>query len=98
MTKLSEVPSLIRELYGIVARLEKLPGDRKFTPDGHLVGSLGEVIAAHDYGLELLPPSAPTHDAVAADGRMVQINTTAPASWPSRMPESPRRPASGASP
>ena len=36
----------IRELYRITAELEeKYPG-RCFTPDGHLVGSIGEVYAA----------------------------------------------------
>lgn len=76
MTTIDDVPGLIRQLYGIVRRLEQLPGDRRFTPDGHLVGSIGEVIAAHDYGLELLPASAPTHDAVSGDGRQVQIKAT----------------------
>ena len=44
----------IRELYRITAELEeKYPG-RRFTPDGHLVGSIGEVYAAEKYGLTLL--------------------------------------------
>lgn len=51
------------------------PG-RKFTPDGHLVGSLGEVLAAHRYGLTLLDASAPVHDATAPDGRQVQVKIT----------------------
>lgn len=34
---------IIRELYKITAELEeKYPG-RRFTPDGHLIGSIGEV-------------------------------------------------------
>jgi len=40
------------------------------------VGSLGEVIAAELYGLELLPASMTTHDATAPDGRQVQIKLT----------------------
>ena len=43
---LDEVPRLIGRLYDIVDRLEELFPGRKFTPDGHLVGSIGEVIAA----------------------------------------------------
>ena len=70
------VAGIIRDLYEVVARLEaKFPG-RPFTPDGHLVGSIGEAIAAERYGLELLPPSAEKHDAVAPDGRLVQIKAT----------------------
>ncbi len=55
---LDEVPRLIGCLYDIVDRLEELFPGRKFTPDGHLVGSIGEVIAANLYGLELVPPRA----------------------------------------
>jgi hypothetical protein len=55
----------------------RLPGfASSFTPDGHLVGSLGEVIAAHRYGLTLLPSSSPDHDAIAPDGRWVQVKAT----------------------
>ena len=51
------------------------PG-RKFTIDGHLVGSIGEVIVAEHYGLDLLPNSTKTHDARTKDGKMVQIKAT----------------------
>ena len=68
------VPDLAGRLYEIVVR-SAVPG-RYFTPDGHLVGSLGEVMAAHDYGLELLPASAERHDARTQDGRLVQIKAT----------------------
>ena len=71
-----EVPILVGQLYEIVDRLQKLFPERKFTPDGHLVGSIGEVIAAYRYGLKLLPGVAETHDATAPDGRLVQIKTT----------------------
>ena len=71
-----EIPSLVQELYRVVGRLETLFPGRRFTLDGHLVGSIGEVVAAHDYGLELLPTSAPGHDARAVDGRLVQIKAT----------------------
>jgi hypothetical protein len=51
------------------------PG-RPFTPDGHLVGSLGEVLASHYYDLELLPCSTQCHDAQTKDGRLVQVKAT----------------------
>ncbi|MCY4128253.1 MAG: hypothetical protein OXG15_03295 [Gammaproteobacteria bacterium] len=55
----SEVGTLLGDLYRIVNRLEELFPGRKFTPDGHLVGSIGEALAAYMFGLELLPASAP---------------------------------------
>jgi len=70
------VPDLVGRLYEIVSELEALFPGRHFTPDGHLVGSLGEVMAAHDYGLVLLPASAERHDARTQDGRLVQIKAT----------------------
>lgn len=66
----------IKELYSIVSELElNFPG-RHFTPDGHLVGSIGEVLAAYYYQLELLKASAETHDAIAENGKLVQIKAT----------------------
>ncbi len=72
----TEISELLATLYKVVDRLELLFPGRKFTPDGHLVGSIGEVLAARLFGLELLPASAPDHDATAEDGRMVQIKFT----------------------
>lgn len=66
----------IKELYRIINELEKLYPGRHFTPDGHLIGSIGEVYAAEKYGLNLLPASAEKHDAITTDGRMVQIKIT----------------------
>ena len=66
----------IKELYKITNELESSYPGRKFTIDGHLVGSIGEVIVAEHYGLELLRSSTETHDAVSADGKYVQIKAT----------------------
>lgn len=66
----------IREMFRISSDLEETFPGRKFTLDGHLVGSIGEVLAAYHYVLELLPASAQRHDAQAQDGRMVQIKAT----------------------
>ena len=66
----------IRELYRITTELEeKYPG-RCFTPDGHLVGSIGEVYAEEKYGLTLLEVNSEKHDARSADGRLIQIKIT----------------------
>ncbi|WP_155253486.1 DUF6998 domain-containing protein [Bradyrhizobium japonicum] len=40
------LPKPVTDIYRAVAELEALYPGRKFTPDGHLVGSIGEVIAA----------------------------------------------------
>ena len=71
-----DIAEKIRELYEITRELEdQFPG-RRFTPDGHLVGSIGEVLAADYYGLTLLPNSTETHDALSDDGRSIQIKAT----------------------
>jgi len=77
-TKIEQVDlsQKIRELYAIRKELElQFPG-RKFTPDGHLVGSIGEVLVADCYGLKLLPNSTEIHDAIGDDGKFVQIKAT----------------------
>lgn len=66
----------IKELYKITNELERCYPGRKFTIDGHLAGSIGEVIVAEHYGLDLLPNSTKTHDAKTKDGKMVQIKAT----------------------
>lgn len=66
----------IKQLYKITNELEQTYPGRKFTVDGHLVGSIGEVIVAEYYGLSLLPNSTKTHDAVSKEGKQVQIKAT----------------------
>jgi hypothetical protein len=73
---IQRVPELMGALYKIVDALEHLFPGRHFTPDGHLVGSLGEVWAAHLHGLKLDTASAETHDGTARDGRRVQVKAT----------------------
>lgn len=73
---IDRVPETVRKLYAIVSELEGLFPGRHFTPDGHLVGSLGEVWAAFLYGIELSGASSAGHDGRAPDGRLVQIKAT----------------------
>ncbi|MEE0027623.1 MAG: hypothetical protein U0J70_08535, partial [Atopobiaceae bacterium] len=49
--KAQELSSIIGEIYKLTNRLEAMYPGRHFTPDGHLVGSIGEVHAAEKYGL-----------------------------------------------
>ncbi len=69
------LPKLVGELYRVVGELEAMFPGRHFTPDGHLVGSLGECLAAYHYGLDLLRASSPGVDAVK-DGREIEIKAT----------------------
>lgn len=70
------VAEKIRMLYSISRDLEELFPGRHYTPDGHMIGSIGEALASCYYGLDLFAASAETHDAKAPDGRPVQIKAT----------------------
>lgn len=73
---LVRLPPQVEAIYHAVYGLEQMYPGRKFTPDGHLVGSIGEVIAAEALGLTLYPASHPGHDAEDELGRKVQIKLT----------------------
>lgn len=65
----------IKHLREIVNDLEK-KHDRKFTLDGHLFGSIGEVYASKKYNLTLLKQSHEGHDAQDEQKNFVQIKVT----------------------
>lgn len=54
---------LIKQLYSTVSELETIFPGRHFTPDGHMVGSIGECLVADAYGLELMTASNKGYDA-----------------------------------
>lgn len=62
----------VHDLIQIVGDLEEAYPGRHFTLDGHLVGSLGEVLAEYYYGVELYTASTPKHDGCVG-GKEVQI-------------------------
>lgn len=68
---------LIVDLYALVKELEDRYAHhgRHFTPDGHLVGSLGEALAADLFGLTLMDASNHGFDAVQGDKR-IEIKAT----------------------
>lgn len=73
--KMNLIKNKIQEMIGIVSKLEaEFPG-RHFTLDGHLVGSIGEVMAAYYYGIELYKASTEVHDGCKGE-REVQIKIT----------------------
>jgi len=76
VSRIEEVPALIGDLIKTTKRLNTLFEGRPFTPDGHLVGSIGEVVAEYIYGVRLEPCSTPQVDAHTQDGRSVQIKLT----------------------
>lgn len=66
---------LIREVFANCAELSRR-FNRPVSPDGHLVGSLGEIYAREQLGLELMGPSNEGFDARAPDGVPVEIKAT----------------------
>jgi hypothetical protein len=68
--------ALVAELHAVVEELERFHPGRKFPLDGHFVGSLGEAAGEALFDVTLRPPSTRGHDAIAADGRTVEIKAT----------------------
>ncbi len=77
--KFKLLASLIQKLYEITDTLnvEFASKGRRFTLDGHLLGSIGEVLAAFAFDLCLERPSKKGHDARTKEGKKVQIKLTA---------------------
>lgn len=67
-------PELIKRLYSTVRELEEMC-DRPFTPDGHMVGSIGECLVSFYYEVELFAPSNQGHDGRKGD-LSVEIKAT----------------------
>lgn len=67
---------LVEQLHRVVTELEVMHPGRKFPLDGHLVGSIGEAAAEALFELDLVAGSSTGHDAIAADGRKVEIKAT----------------------
>lgn len=68
--------ALVKQLYATVNELEDMFPGRHFTPDGHMVGSLGECLVADAYNLELKTASNKGYDAVTEIGLEVEIKAT----------------------
>ena len=69
-----DVVGLIRQFYALTTKLDRLFPKRSFIPDGHVVESFCEVLAAQAFDLELLPASSKIHNARTRDHSvMVQV-------------------------
>ena len=66
---------LVSSIFEACAELSLRSG-RSVSPDGHLVGSLGEIYAAQELGLRLETASNAGFDAVDSQGHRVEIKTT----------------------
>jgi len=66
---------LVRSIFEACAELSRR-SSRSVSPDGHLVGSIGEIYAAEELGLTLATASNPGYDAVDRNGALVEIKTT----------------------
>ncbi len=72
-----DVGILIRQFYSLTSELDRLYPKRSFSPDGHVVETLCEALAAQKFDLELLPSSSKIHNARTRDKMMlVQIKST----------------------
>lgn len=71
---IDKIKNLIRQIFKSSEQLSLIT-KRPFTPDGHLVGSIGEVYARQYYGVELYGPSHRGYDGIW-QGREVQIKAT----------------------
>ena len=74
--KMELIHKKIQTMIKTVVELEEAFPGRHFTLDGHLVGSIGEVLAAYYYGIDLYEASEPVHDGEDKTGRKVQIKIT----------------------
>ena len=73
---IERIPALIGDLFRVVRALGDACPGRPFTPDGHLVGSIGEVVAAYTYGFILERCSTEGYDATTEDNQKVEIKLT----------------------
>ena len=77
---MANMQETLKRLFQIVEQLEEEYAEynRKFTIDGHLIGSIGEVLVAEAFDLALAKGATPVIDAHTKDGtnRTVQIKAT----------------------
>jgi hypothetical protein len=68
-------PEILRAIYALTSELEAMFPGRHFTPDGHMVGSIGEALGMYHYGISLYSASNADHDG-ECEGKKIQIKAT----------------------
>ena len=71
-----KVQAIVKKIYSSVRELEEIYPGRHFTPDGHMVGSIGECLVADAYNLKLQTASNKGFDAICPEGRQIEIKAT----------------------
>ncbi len=71
---MEKFPDILKRLYKVVGELEELFPGRPFTPDGHMIGSIGEALAQYYYGVKLNRPSTQGEDGQTERGP-VEVKT-----------------------
>ena len=67
---------LIKQIYSAVDGLREMFPNKRFTPDGRMVGDIGEVIGQYYYGIELHKTATHKGSDGIIMGRHVQIKCT----------------------
>ena len=68
-----KVTELLEKLYETTSALEYMFEGRRFSPDRHLVGSIGEVVAAYMFDLDLENASNKGYDARSKSDPEIQV-------------------------
>ncbi len=76
MSDAISIPDAVKEMLGIVQRLQATFPKKRFTLDGRLVGDIGEVLAEEAYDITLFKELQKHHDGETSDGRLVQVKAT----------------------
>lgn len=74
-SKIEALKHEYKTISSMISRMEKDFPNRHFTMDGHLIGSIGECMAAYYYNIDLAPSSQKDYDGIK-DGIEIQIKTT----------------------
>ena len=70
-----KVKKLLDDLYRSSEALKEIFPGRSFTLDGHLVGSIGEVVVAYMINLRLNNASNMAHDALTTDAKKSKLSS-----------------------
>jgi hypothetical protein len=76
MDKKATIRESLKIIFHGIKQLREAFPKKSFTIDGRLVGDIGEIIAALEYGIELYEVQKANHDGETSDDRKVQVKAT----------------------